>query len=68
MSNSNFLRDREVAHFFAMSTSWVRGQRLKRLHGKDHVLAIDPIYVGDSPRYLASEVEALSDKLCQSRS
>lgn len=55
-SSEPFLSDIEVAKLLKMSRSWVRQQRYLRLHGKEHVLDIDPVYVGTSPRYRASEV------------
>ncbi len=52
----SFYSDRDVAHLLALSPSWVRVQRHKRRKGQPHFLAIDPHYIGRSPRYLKSEV------------
>lgn len=54
-----FYTDKDVARLFSMSPSWVRVQRHKRKHELDHVLAIDPIYIGSSPRYIKTGIDAL---------
>lgn len=53
-----FYSDKDVANLLNMSPSWVRGQRFKRRHDVDHILDLEPKYIGRCPRYLASEVEA----------
>ena len=56
--------DDEVAKRLSMSRSWVRQQRSKRREGQPHVLAIDPIKIGErSVRYLEAELDALVDHL-----
>jgi hypothetical protein len=54
----NLINDASFASMLSMSTSWIRGERSKRLKGKDHTLEIDPVMIGSSPRYLISDVEA----------
>jgi len=58
-----YMNDRDVAAVFAMSTSWVRGQRYKRVHGLPHILEIDAVHIGSSRRYLRSEVAKVADRL-----
>lgn len=53
-----FYTDKDIAQLLNLSPQWVRGQRHKRLHGEPHILTLDPRYIGTSPRYLASEVDA----------
>ena len=56
--------DDEVANRLSMSRSWVRRQRSKRRKRQPHVLAIDPIKIGErSVRYLEAELDALVDQL-----
>ena len=55
--------DRSVAEALSMSQSWVRGQRSDRINDRAHILDIDPVMVGSSPRYLVSDVEAFIEKL-----
>ena len=50
------INDAKVAKLLSMSHSWVRGQRYKRRHGLPHELAVDPVHIGASPRYVASDV------------
>jgi predicted DNA-binding transcriptional regulator AlpA len=50
------INDAKVARLLSMSPSWVRGQRYKRRHGLPHELAVDPVHIGASPRYVASDV------------
>lgn len=54
----SFLRDKEIAIDLGMSVSWVRVQRHRRRTGKEHVLSIDPIFIGSSPRYRLEDYEA----------
>ena len=58
-----FLKGKDVAAAVSMSESWIRQERWKRKHGLPHVFTVDPILIGSSPRYLASEVEAWIEKL-----
>ena len=50
--------DGGLASELSMSTSWVRQQRFKRNHNLPHILNIDPVMVGTSPRYRVEDVEA----------
>lgn len=49
-----FLSDKDLAEVLGMSQSWIRKQRYLRAKEEDHILTIDPIYLGRSPRYRAS--------------
>lgn len=62
-----FYSDKEIARLFRISPSTVRVQRLKRKRGEPHFLALEPCYIGTSPRYLADEVEAFIAALQGSR-
>lgn len=53
-----FYSDRDIASLLNLSASWVRGQRHKRRNGIDHILNVDPRYIGSCPRYLKSEIDA----------
>ena len=61
MSNEGILvplmTDREIARLIGFSESWVRQQRSNRNQKRAHAFTVDPIYVGDSPRYRRSDVE-----------
>ena len=50
-----FLSDKDLAKVLGMSQSWIRKQRYLRSRGEDHVLTLDAIYLGASPRYRQSE-------------
>jgi predicted DNA-binding transcriptional regulator AlpA len=50
-----FLSDKDLAEVLGMSQSWVRKQRHLRARGQDHVLTLNPVYLGKSPRYRQSE-------------
>ena len=50
------LSDKEIAQLCSMSNAWVRTERFKRRHGHEHSLTIDPIMIGKSPRYRATDV------------
>ena len=52
------ISDSEVATLVTMSRSWVRQQRFRRRHGKDHVFTVDPVQIGSTPRYRREEVES----------
>lgn len=58
-----FLTDKDVARRLSLSPSWVRGQRHKRKLGIDHVLKIDPRYIGGCPRYVREELDAFIAEL-----
>ena len=51
-----YLADRDVASILSVSTAWLRKQRYLRKNGMDHILEVDPIYLGRSPRYRESEI------------
>jgi hypothetical protein len=46
-----YLSDQDVAKILRLSPAWVRKQRYLRSGGESHVLSIDPVYIGSSPRY-----------------
>lgn len=46
-----YLSDQDVAKILRLSAAWVRKQRHLRSGGESHVLSIDPVYIGSSPRY-----------------
>ena len=52
------INDAGIAHLACMSRSWVRKERFLRRHGQPHVLDLDPIMIGSSPRYRLDEVIA----------
>lgn len=54
-----FYTDKDIARLLCLSPSWVRVQRHKRKHGLEHVLSVDPIHIGSSPRYIKTQVDAL---------
>jgi hypothetical protein len=54
---SYFINDNNVANCLNLSPSWVRKQRHLRRHGHDHVFTVDPILIGDSPRYRIEDFE-----------
>lgn len=58
-----FYNDKEVARLLGMSVSWVRVQRFNRRHGKPHVLDLDPVQLGSSPRYERTAIEQFIAKL-----
>lgn len=58
-----FLSDKEIAKILGLSAAWCRRQRHLRAKGEKHVLIIDPVYVGTSPRYRSSEVRAWLESL-----
>lgn len=58
-----YLTDKAIAHILNVSPSWVRKQRHLRRKGEEHFLTIDAIYIGSSPRYLASEMHAWLENL-----
>jgi hypothetical protein len=65
--NGEFLCcDKDIARELRLSASWVRKQRWLRRHGADHVLRIDPVLVGNTPRYRTEDfriwIEGLQGK------
>ncbi len=62
-----FYTDKDIAHRLRVSPSWVRGQRLKRSRGEDHVLDLEPRYIGSCVRYVVAEAEALIAAIEQGR-
>ena len=54
---SRLVGDTKLASLLAMSNSWVRVERHKRRKGLPHVLNIDPVMIGSSPRYRTEDVE-----------
>ncbi len=62
-----FYSDKDVAKLLNVSTSWVRGQRHKRLHGLPHILDLEPCLIGSCVRYVVAEVEAYITGLAQAR-
>jgi hypothetical protein len=60
---SEFVTDAWLADQLQMAVATIRSQRFKRLHGHDHWLDIDPIYIGSKPRYRRTEaIEWLQSK------
>lgn len=51
-----YLPDKDVASILGVSSAWLRKQRWLRKNGMEHVLSIDPVYLGRSPRYRESEL------------
>lgn len=58
-----FLNDTAVAETMCMSKSWVRVERHKRRKGLPHILSIDPVMIGSSPRYRMEDLEAFIEGL-----
>lgn len=56
MIKKQFLSDKDVAIILSISPSWVRKQRFLRNKNEPHVLDIDPVYLGKSPRYRSNEI------------
>jgi len=56
--NQQFLSDKDLAQILSVSPSWVRKQRHLRNKGEKHTLEINEVYIGSSPRYLASDLSA----------
>ena len=52
---SAFLSDRDIAEYLSLTSSWVRKQRWLRRQNESHVLSIDPILIGSTPRYRISD-------------
>ena len=63
-----FIDDAWLAQHLGMTTSTIRSQRSKRLHGHDHWLTLDPVFFGSRPRYrLADALQWLKTKSGASR-
>tara|TARA_E500000331_G_C17005369_1_gene603915 strand:- start:433 stop:657 length:225 start_codon:yes stop_codon:yes gene_type:complete len=58
-----FLNDTNLAEAIGMSRSWVRVQRYKRRHNLPHILNIDEVMIGSSPRYHVEDVETFIQSL-----
>jgi len=54
--DKTFLNDKEIARMVSMSPSWVRKQRHLRKKGAPHILTIDPVMIGASPRYSSASI------------
>ena len=63
MNDTHLLGDKELARLLSMSTSYVRKQRWLRRHGQPHIMILDPIMLGTSPRYRRSDVQAWLESL-----
>ena len=48
---SNFITDKDIAKRLGLTVSWVKKQRYLRKKAEPHQLNIDPIYIGNQPRY-----------------
>lgn len=57
-----YYSDLDIARILSMSPEYVRGQRSRRKHNLPHWLEIDPIYVGNRPRYRAEEFHAFLER------
>jgi hypothetical protein len=57
LENIVFYSDKEIASMLCKSRSWVRTQRLLRRQGKEHLLDLDPVMIGKSPRYRKVDVD-----------
>lgn len=51
LEGSAFITDREIAEKLGLTTSWVKKQRYLRKKDEPHQMQIDPIYIGNQPRY-----------------
>ena len=58
---TTYENDKRLAARLDLSTSWVRKQRWLRRHGQDHILTIDPVMIGRSPRYKTADIEIWLD-------
>jgi hypothetical protein len=58
-----YLSDKDLAKILGLSPSWCRRQRYLRDKGDPHVLTIEAVYVGSSPRYKHSDVKSWLDTL-----
>jgi hypothetical protein len=53
----NLINDHKVAKMLSISPEWVRNQRWRRRRGLEHVLTVEPVMIGRSPRYRIEDVE-----------
>jgi hypothetical protein len=53
----NLLNDTQVARLLNFSVAWVRKERWKRKTGQTHVLGVDPVIIGNKPRYRFSDIQ-----------
>ena len=61
-SLENLLSDKQVASLLDFSVAWIQKERWKRKSGKPHILNIDPVIIGNTPRYRASDISAWIDQ------
>jgi predicted DNA-binding transcriptional regulator AlpA len=59
----DLINDGELAEKLSLSRGWVRKQRWLRRHGQPHVLILEPVMLGTTPRYRRSDVEAWLESL-----
>lgn len=52
------LTDKQIANLLNLSPAWIRKERYKRRRGEAHSLSVDPVMLGDTPRYKSSEIES----------
>lgn len=57
-SLENLLSDKQVASLLNFSVAWIQKERWKRKSGQPHILDIDPVIIGNTPRYRASDISA----------
>jgi hypothetical protein len=62
-SFQNLLSDEQVAALLNLSQAWVRKQRYLRRKGQAHTFTVDPVLIGDVPRYRANEIQNWLKKL-----
>ena len=58
------LKDRDIGDLVGKSESWVRQERSNRQHGRPHIRTVDPVMVGDSPRYRRNEIAEWFSRTC----
>lgn len=56
-SKATLINDIQLADRLSMKPPTIRSQRFRRLHGLDHWLTLDPVYIGSKPRYRLADVE-----------
>lgn len=52
------LTDDHLAEMLNVSTAWVKRQRYLRRKSANHVLTVDPVLIGDMPRYRVHDIAA----------
>jgi hypothetical protein len=50
------LSDEQVANLLKFSVAWLRKQRYLKRKGKPHILTVDPVMIGGTPRYRLSDI------------